>query len=203
MSWVIVAIANGVVAVAYLGIFRAILKPLLQNDQWKTNRLGLATSLIFLTCAVHHGGHTVHMLMPEFGLMEVSGRQMRMSFGWSQAIWDIATAGVGVYYWSLRRTYGSLMKGAKLFEDLEDRQRQALEINDNIVQGLTVAQLALDLDEKDRSKEALVSSLASARELITSLLGDVTQLRSVDKHAGSFVRSDPANVGKRKAEDQG
>ncbi len=38
----------------------------------------------------------------------------------------------------------SVLRGAQLFEDMKVRERQALEINDNIVQGLSVAKYALD-----------------------------------------------------------
>ncbi len=60
MSWQIRATANGIVAVSYLAIAWAIIAPLIRTDQVRQNRLGVATSAIFLTCAVHHGGHALH-----------------------------------------------------------------------------------------------------------------------------------------------
>ena len=99
---------------------------------------------------------------------------MRNAFDVQAVIWDIFTALVGIYYWTLRRTYGALMSGAKLFDDLRERQRQALEINDGIVQGLATAKLALELDQTSVTREALESTLASARGLITELLGEVS-----------------------------
>jgi signal transduction histidine kinase len=99
---------------------------------------------------------------------------MRQAFDWEAVAWDIFTACVGIYYWTLRRTYGALMSGAKLFDDLRERQRQALEINDGIVQGLATAKLALELDQTTVTREALESTLASARGLITELLGEVS-----------------------------
>ena len=47
------------------------------------------------------------------------------------------------------------MHGAQLFEDLRQREQQALELNDNVLQGLVVAKMALDLDEPDKADEAL------------------------------------------------
>lgn len=174
MDWRIGAVANLVTMTAYLAITTAILVPLVREQQLKENRLGAATALIFFTCAVHHGGHSVHMLMPSLGLHSASGLAMRQAFDWEAISWDIVTAGVGIYYWSLRRTYGALMSGAKLFDDLRERQRQALEINDGIVQGLATAKLALELDQANVTREALESTLASARGLITELLGEVS-----------------------------
>ena len=174
MDWRVGAVANFVTMIAYLLITVAILVPLVREQQLKANRLGTATALIFFTCAVHHGGHTVHMMLPAFGIHSASGLAMRQAFDWQAIIWDIFTAGVGVYYWTLRRTYGALMSGAKLFDDLRERQRQALEINDGIVQGLATAKLALELDQHNVTREALESTLASARGLITDLLGEVS-----------------------------
>lgn len=187
MDWRIGAGANAVVMVMYFMIVAAILVPLIKEQQIRANRLGTATALIFFTCAVHHGSHTVHMLLPSLGIDSASGLAMRQGFDPFQVVWDIFTAAVGIYYWTLRRTYGSLMSGAKLFEDMKERQRQALEINDNIVQGLATAKLSLELDQQQMTKEALESTLASARNLITELLGDVADKQNFE--AGDLRRS--------------
>lgn len=195
MAWQIAAIANLVVGVAYLAVSLAIIRPLVQTDQVRSNRLGTATAAIFFTGAVHHGMQGVHMYLPVFFEGVHSGHALREAFGWNQAGWDIVTAGVGVYYWTLRRHYAPLMRGAKLFEDMKERQRQALEINDDIVQGLTVAQMALTLDEKEYSRQALESTLASARQIISSLLGDSDDPET-RLGAGDLVRSRPAAIKK-------
>jgi len=187
MNWRIGAAANFVTMIAYFAIVAAILVPLIREKQLKANPLGSATALIFFTCAVHHGSHTVHMLLPEIGLAKTSGLAMRTSFHAPAVVWDLFTAGVGVYYWTLRRTYGALMSGAKLFDDLKERQRQALEINDGIVQGLATAKLALELDQTTITREALESTLASARSLITDLLGEVAERPNFE--AGDLRRS--------------
>lgn len=190
MNWRIGAAANFVTMVAYFAIVAAILVPLIKEKQVKANRLGAATAAIFFTCAVHHGSHTIHMLLPTLGIASKSGLAMRTAFDIEGVAWDLVTAGVGVYYWTLRRTYGALMSGAKLFDDLKERQRQALEINDGIVQGLATAKLALDLDQTALTREALESTLASARGLITQLLGEVTQRPNFE--AGDLRRSKAA-----------
>ncbi|MGZ6792580.1 MAG: hypothetical protein ACXVGH_03665 [Mycobacteriales bacterium] len=190
MDWRVGAAANCVTMIAYFAIVAAIAVPLVRERQLRQNRLGAATAAIFFTCAVHHGSHTVHMLLPSLGVSSPSGLAMRQAFDPTQVVWDIVTAGVGIYYWTLRRTYGALMSGAKLFDDLKERQRQALEINDGIVQGLATAKLALDLDQTAVTREALESTLLSARGLITELLGDVTERPNFK--AGDLRRSRPA-----------
>lgn len=187
MTWQISMAANGVIGLAYLLITIAIVVPLARSNQLRTNPLGAATAAIFLTCAVHHGTHAVHMLMPAFIEGDERGLAMRAAWGWPLTIWDLVGAAVAVYYWSLRRTYGSLMEGAQLFEDLRRREQQALEINDSVLQGLVVSKMALDLDDVDKARAALDSSIDSASRIITNLLGS----RHFDTQ---LLRSDPADV---------
>jgi hypothetical protein len=52
------------------------------------------------------------------------------------------------------------------------REQAALDIHDNIVQGLAEAQLALDLGRTDQAREVLDRTLAQARRIVTDLMGD-------------------------------
>ena len=92
------------------------------------------------------------MLLPSFGLDDPQGLAMRDAWGWPLAIWDVIGAVVAVYYWTLRRNYGSLMEGAQLFQDFRQREQQALELNDTVLQGLVVAKMALDLDQPSKAQ---------------------------------------------------
>jgi hypothetical protein len=192
-TWHVVAAANAVVAVAYLAISRAIILPLARERELTTNKLGTATALIFLTCAVHHGAHTAHMLLPFAGVATDGGLAMRSAFdGWAVG-WDLITAGIGVYYWTLRRSYGRLLQGTKLFEDHREKQREALEINDTVVQGLVAAQLARAAGRDEELDAALAGSLQAARVLVDRLLG-ARAAREGAADAGDFVRDVPARV---------
>ena len=51
--------------------YDAIVRPLIETGQLRSNALGAATAAIFFTCAVHHGGHTVHMLLPGAGVERI------------------------------------------------------------------------------------------------------------------------------------
>ncbi|MDP2774354.1 MAG: hypothetical protein Q8O61_12450 [Nocardioides sp.] len=171
MSWQIAMVCNAGIGVAYLLICLAIVVPLARSNQLRTNPLGAATSAIFLTCAVHHGSHAVHMLLPSFGLDDEQGLAMRAAWGWPLTIWDVVGLVVALYYWSMRRSYSPLMQGAQLFEDLRKREQQALELNDSVLQGLVVAKMALDLDDTAKANAALTTSIESASRIITNLLG--------------------------------
>lgn len=66
--WQASAAFNGVICLCYLAISWNILKGLRDTRQLRSNSLALATAGIFFTCAVHHGSHTVHMLLPYLGI---------------------------------------------------------------------------------------------------------------------------------------
>lgn len=188
MTWQIGLVANAVIALAYFAISFAIIRPLARSGQLRSNPLGGATAAIFFSCAVHHGIHAVHMLMPAFLEADTRGLAMRDAWGWPLAIWDVVGAMVGVYYWTLRRNYSSLMEGAQLFEDLRKREQQALELNDSVLQGLVVSRMALDLDDVDKARESLDHSIESASRIITNLLGS-------EHFSIKLLRSSAAAVG--------
>ena len=74
----------------------------------------------------------------------------------------------------------------RLLSEAQLRQLQAREINDEIVQRLVVAQMALELGDPRRANDALQTTLATARRLVTGLLG------SGPVEPGSLRRSAPA-----------
>ncbi|CAN5188212.1 hypothetical protein BH09ACT12_BH09ACT12_01570 [soil metagenome] len=201
MTWQIGMVANAIIGVAYLFIAGAVIVPLARSNQLRSNPLGAATAAIFFTCAVHHGSHSVHMLLPAF-VNDPQGLSMRDAWGWPLAIWDIVGALVAVYYWTLRRNYGALMEGAQLFEDLRKREQQALELNDSVLQGLVVSKMALDLNDPDKAAAALDTSIASASRIITNLLGSehfsIELLRSAPAVVDLSNRANAANAANSK-----
>ena len=75
---------------------------------------------------------------------------------------------------------------------LDDRRRRAVEMNDDIVQGLALARLALETGREETAREAVAGTLTAARAIMTSLLeeADVTgRLRP-----GDLVRNVPATL---------
>ncbi len=196
-SWYVGMVCNAGIGIAYLFISLAIAIPLARSNQLRANPLGAATAAIFLTCAVHHGSHAVHMLLPSLGIADERGLAMRQAWDWPLSLWDVVGLLVAIYYWTLRRNYGSLMRGAQLFEDLRKREQQALELNDSVLQGLVVAKLALDLNDVPRAHAALTTSIGSASHIITDLLGS-------EHFSIELLRSAPAVVheGEHEAEHE-
>jgi two-component system cell cycle sensor histidine kinase/response regulator CckA len=131
-------LGNLVIMVAYAAIMVAIVVPVTRAGQLRTNRLATATALIFFSCAVGHGLHTVmayHTLtqVPETHPMHPGAARWL----WTSSVWDVLTAAVGVYYWTLRRAYGVLLgKGAiyvdpwgqRRLEEADARERAARDV---------------------------------------------------------------------------
>ena len=183
------AAANLVVAVVYVGIAVLIVRPLARHGRLQTNPLATATALIFVSAAFHHGVPVLELLLPSVGLDENVGRATREVFGWPLAVSDLFAAAVGVYYLSLRRTYGMQLGSGELFTDTKRRQQEALDLNDTVVQGLVAAQLARRLGRERELDEALEASLVSARGMVDRLLSEVEST-----NPPRFVRREPTRL---------
>jgi response regulator NasT len=60
-------------------------------------------------------------------------------------------------------------------ERTQARQRQVLELHDGVVQSLSVAHLALELDRRDESREALLKALENTRAIVSRSLEELGQ----------------------------
>lgn len=58
-------------------------------------------------------------------------------------------------------------------ERMQAQQRQVLELHDGVVQSLTVAQLALELDRREESRAALLEALENARAIVSRSLEEL------------------------------
>jgi len=87
----------------------------------------------------------------------------------------------------LRATMHELTQTERRLVAVEERRSQALELNDNVVQGLATAIYALQLGEQGMATRALNGTLLAARSIISDLLtgGD-------DLDPASLVRGQPA-----------
>ncbi|MEV0901289.1 hypothetical protein [Actinoplanes sp. NPDC049802] len=111
-------LANMVITVAYASIMVAIVVPVARAGQLRTNKLAVATSMIFFSCAV---GHALHAVMAYLTI--VQGPTMHhmpgatVGWTWTSALWDVLTAAAGIYYWSLRRGYRVLLGEGAIYVD--------------------------------------------------------------------------------------
>ena len=193
--WYVGSIANLVIVAAYLAIAFSIIRTLVADGRWRGSRLAVATAAILFAGAVHHGWHPVQQFLPALGVQERAGLAMRSAFdAWHVSMWDVVTAAVAVWYWTLRNRFPALVHSSAVFEDTVARKRQALEIHDNVVQGLATAKLAFEMEDTERGMRSLDQTLVASRKIITDLLGGEQEGLPL---AGNLRRTNAAGEGQR------
>lgn len=192
MTWQLVMAADLLAASAFGVIAFQIISGLVRGRQLRRNHLGTVTALIFVTVAVHYLLVALQLLAPSVGIDTAHGHALRDGWHWHNVVWSLLTAIVAIYYLSLRGARSGARRGAQMFEDHRVRERQALEINDNIVQGLTVAKYAMTIGADDHSKQAIDDTLVRARGIITDLLGEPGT--AIKLGPGDLRRAEPAVV---------
>lgn len=171
--WTVGVAATAVMTLAYVGIAATLGRGLAEGRQWATNPLGVATALIFATCAGGHGMHVMHAALPVVGTDLALGSAARVVFGDPRlVVVNVAAAAIGVWYLSLRNRFKLLWRGSALFDDMRQRHDRALDIHDNVVQNLTQAKLALDAGEREHAIDLVDDTLEDSKHLITEILGE-------------------------------
>ena len=167
--WTATATANGIVSISYFVIAALIGRGLVSGGEWRRNRLAVTTAGIFFTCALGHGFHLVHLLDDgghhDGGIRDVLGT-------WPMALVDGCTAVVAISFLVQRLIADrGAAAGNQMYQDLRERRQTALDLNDDVIQGIVTAKLALDLGDQEEARLYLERTLASSRELVGQLLG--------------------------------
>jgi two-component system cell cycle sensor histidine kinase/response regulator CckA len=160
-------LGNIVIAISYAAIAVAIIVPVVRAHQAATNRLATATALIFFSCSVGHALHGVSAWLAASATTLMPGMPvgpLRGHWSWTSAAWDLFTAGVGVYYWSLRRSYGVLL-GPLYIDPAQRRQLDEVERREQVAIGRAARQQAMYAAVVEHSDDAITS---------TNLAGEVT-----------------------------
>jgi NADH:ubiquinone oxidoreductase subunit 6 (subunit J) len=181
MLWPLVTAGNLLSAFTFLLIAWLICAPLQRTGQLslRANPLGVALALVFVTSAMRFLWSAVNMLLPSINLNEVHGAALRESLSWGSVPLPFLTAAAGVLYLSVRlrnRTHDD----AELFPDLAARRRRALEINDNIVQGLLAARELDAIGEREEARATSERALEHAQRMMGDLLEEDGDLRPGD-----------------------
>ena len=108
-----------VIALAYFAIAWLIGSGLVRTRQVTTNKLGLATALIFFSCGAGHMLHAVHVLESTPQALALRG-----AAHWHIVAWDGLTAILALNFLALRRHYGRLLHGPVMFEDHRRRAHE-------------------------------------------------------------------------------
>lgn len=182
--WILGIGANAIIAIAYFGIAGTIFWGIAKAKQWRKNPLALATGLIFLSCGAGHFVHTFHGL--NTGSPTELAAARLLAADWHVWLIDGATAMIAMWYFTLRGRFPALVRGSALFEDMQVRQRQALEIHDNIVQGLVKAKLSIEAGQTESGRKELDDTIEASRKIMSDLLGEAGRARPL--RPGELVR---------------
>lgn len=171
-AWVVGLGFSATISVTFLAIALMLFLGLTRTKQWRNNPLAVATFMLYLTCGGGHAVHTLQLAEPTWGATTAAAAAARVEFGdWHMWLADGVTAAAGVWYWTMRKKFPELVTGAAVYEDLRVRQSEALEIHDNVVQGLAKAKMALELDQNAEGERAVADALESSKRIISDLLG--------------------------------
>jgi signal transduction histidine kinase len=155
-------------------------------QEWTPFLLGIGYVL------VHHG--VLGVISPEAVFNHPSAAENPWLWAGIHGIFVLAASVASILSWRLNEDAHERAEKFSLRLHAEQlRQRQALEINDNVVQGLTVAKYALDAGDPAHAKEAVERTLSSARHIVTELLNDEDET-DLKLGPGDLVRIEPATV---------
>jgi signal transduction histidine kinase len=179
--WMVTAVANVVMVAVYASIAGMLMAGLTRGGQWRTNPILVATFAVFTACTLGHGIHLEHTLLPlarqALGAapaadVEAVSQAARATFSDPRLLaWDVTTAAVAGWYWTLRGRFVIISRGAALCEDMEVRARHALELHDDVVQGLARAHLALEAGRPAEARAAVDDALRASKRIIGDVLG--------------------------------
>lgn len=118
---------------------------------------------------------------------------VRQLASWGHVIVDEQTVPVKIVgscqdVTDFRLAMRELSKTERRLAEIQERRARAMELNDNVVQGLAAALYALELGRSDAATTEITGTLLAARSIISDLLtgsGD-------DVDSTELVRSDPA-----------
>lgn len=197
-AWILASITNGVMVFTFFAIAAYLWKAIYDGGQLTANPLLTGMALIFTTCAIGHGMHVEHTILPYYApFFGLGDAQEAVAFGtWAQTsmahplliLVDIVTAGLAIWYFTTRRLQAELFEGAELSEDLRERELEARRMHDSIVQSTSEALLLLQMGDEEGATEALDASLQESKEIVDTFLSE-----------GRAVRIEPGDL---KLEDQ-
>jgi hypothetical protein len=114
----------------------------------------------------------VQMLIPVLGIKHEAALALRDAWTWSSVPLPFGAAAVGFLYLWLRRSAGRDLDHASLYPDLSLRRTRALEINDNVVQGLIAVRALEARGDREEATAVLNHTLEQAQRMMGDLLED-------------------------------
>lgn len=169
-GWTLGLLFNATIAAAYLAVAFLLGSTAIRTNQWRSNPLGLATVILYVGCGGGHAVYSLQLAGIAFGSAAASSAGALTLYAERHMwVWDGVTAAVGIWYWTQRKRFPGLVTGAAVFEDLRVRQRRALELNDDVVQGLARAKLELELGRREEGERTLAETRTAGEAILRRL----------------------------------
>lgn len=180
--WIVGAAMNLVMLVTFSMIAWFMWKAIWEGDQWTSNPLLLGMAGIFTFCALSHGIHFEHAMLPIYGpWLGLEAPNLSAEFGlWARTAMtdpvllsvDVATAVLGVAYWRFRREQGRMFRGAELSEDLRVLEQEARVMQDSVVQTSVEAQLLLEAGQDEEAVDRLEEAITESKGIVDRFFGE-------------------------------
>jgi hypothetical protein len=186
--WQLVTAGNALTAATYAALTWTLGARLQRTGQLspRVNPLGAALLAVLGTVALRAALLTAQML----GLDPEAARALRD--GWT--MWSVplpfVAAATGLVYLRLRRRAGDDAGPGSLYPDHALRRRRALEINDNIVQGLLAARELDAIGGRAEAHVALGRTLEQAQRMMDELLDAEVRPGDLRRVAAAAERAD-------------
>lgn len=174
MIWQLVTAGNVATALIYAAITWTLGARLRRTGQLsaRVNPLGVALLAVFATVALRAAWVALQNIVPLAGITHDPSATPRAHWtAWSVPLPFIA-AGTGLLYLWLRRRAGDDAGPGSLYPDHAMRRQRALEINDNIVQGLIAVRELDAIGGQAEARVALGRTLEQAQRMMGELLDD-------------------------------
>ncbi len=162
MWWQVNTVANAVVALAGVLMVLIIVQKLVRLNQLRTNRLALATVVLFLLLS---GQRILQVGFQVNGLLGPDGKAFAASLRnvWWLATWQVVIAVAALYFSLNSRSYGRLLIQALLFDSFAQQQRlEKLEAD----QAAVAARAEVER-ERDANAAMLRAVIHNSKSLIT------------------------------------
>lgn len=173
--WLFAAIANGVLFLGYTWLAIDIGIGLQRGKQWRNNPVGVATMAIFATCAVGHGIHAEHTILPmlfswaagDMATLDAARESSSVPLVWA---WHGATAVVVVAYLLQRQRLRLLSRGSALCEDMVLKQARAATLQERVGEVAMEARRLLEQGDTEAAMARIDDALDEARDIATDLV---------------------------------
>lgn len=189
--WIVAAGASLVMAITFAAIAAFLWRSIWKGRQLTSNPLLTGVTLIFTTCAIGHFLHFEHTILPIYApaasaWLGLGDAAHAVGFGhWARIAMvhplllatDIATAGIAVWYFTLRRRQRDVLRGAELADDLGVREQEARMMQDSVVQTVVEAKLLLETGRREEAVETIQDAIDESQEIVDTFLDTASDVQ--------------------------